>query len=143
MATSNKAVWQAMQSHISALGYGPAQIGEPRTKVQDGMVAIIPDHGEIPESTLSGPRETHRVLLRMYKSWADEPTQDTEFALDQFRADIEADIFGQFQLGGVIAYPLPSDFGWLYDVKDVEKALYRCVDLIIGYRIDDNATFAP
>ncbi len=141
--SANKAALQAMRDHLATMGYGPVQIGEPRSKVQDGMVAIIPDHGEIPETTLTGPRETHRVVVRLYKNWLDEPTENTEFAIDQFRADVLADVLGAFQLGGTVAYALPTDFGWLYDVKDVENTLYRTVDLIVGYRLDDQSTFVP
>lgn len=143
-ATTNKAAWQAIQSHLMAMGYSPqAMIGEPRSGVQDGMIAIIPQGGEVDETTLTAPREVHRCILRMYRNWLDEPQADTELVLDQFRADIMEDIFGDFELGGNVAHALPAEFAWEYGIETVENTKYRSIDLTVVYRIDPAATFAP
>ncbi len=142
-AVSQKPVWLQMQAMLQAFdGVSNVMIGEPRSAVQTKMVCIIPDHGEIPESTLTSPREIHRLIVRMYRGWLEQPEQDVEFDLDQFRASIQADVFGDFTLGGTVAYALPGDFAWLYDVKTVEHQIWRTVDLLVAYMIDDNATYA-
>ena len=144
MATGNKTAWEAMQSHLMAMGYGPnVVIGEPRSQMQSGTIALIPLSGEIDETTLNNPREIHRIQLRMYRNWLEEPQGETELVLDQFRADIEEDIMGDFDLGGNVAYALPAEFVWTYEENTVEKTLYRILNLQIAYRIDDRAPFAP
>jgi hypothetical protein len=107
------------------------------------MVAIIPQGGDIDETSLAAPREIHRCVLRYYRNWLEEEQEETEFVLDQFRADILEDIFGDFELGGNVAYALPVEFSWEYDTITVQGILYRVVDVMIAYRIDDSATFAP
>lgn len=144
MATSNRTAWTAMTSHIAATGYTPnVMIGEPRSGVQSRMVSVLPTSGEVDETTLSGPREVHRVIVRMYVNWLDEGQDETEFLLDQFRADIEEDFFGDFELGGNVAYALPTEFAWEYGTEQVENTVYRTIDITIGYRVDDRATFTP
>ena len=144
MATSNKAAWQAIQSHLMAMGYSPqAMIGEPRSGVQDGMIAIIPLSGEVDETVLTAPREVHRCILRMYRNWLDEPQADIEFLLDQFRADIMEDVFGDFDLGGNVAHALPTEFAWEYSIETVENTRYRTIDLTVAYRVDPSGPFTP
>lgn len=141
MATGDKAAWQVMQSKLQALGRASAVvIGEPR-ECQDGLVAIIPDDGEVEETTLSSPRERHRVVLRKHRTWLGEPPEEIEFDLDQFRAEIQADVFGDFDLGGNVAYALPDEFRWRFDKQTVNTIVYRTIDLTVGYRVDDNAIF--
>ena len=66
MATSDKVAWQTMQSKLMAMGYTKrAIIGEPHTGMQSGTIAIIAAGGDADETTLSHPRETHRVNIRM------------------------------------------------------------------------------
>lgn len=142
MATPQKDVWIDMQSKIMAQGWAEnVVIGEPRNKMQSGTVALIPSEGEVDEVTLSSPREIHRVNLRMYRNWLEEPQDETEFVLDQFRADIAEDIFGDFDLGGNVAYALPAELVWAYDETTIENTVYRTVDIQVAYRIDDRATF--
>lgn len=142
MATGNKATLENMASKVATMGYGTnVVIGEPRSKMQSGTVAIIPVEGNVDEVTLSGPREIHRVWLRMYQNWLEEKQEDTEFLLDQFRADIAEDVFGDFDLGGTVAYALPAEFSWTYEENTVQDTLYRIVNVVVAYRIDDRATF--
>lgn len=143
MATSNRATWQNMQSKLMATGYvANAVIGEPRSKMQSGTVALIPADGHIDETTLPAPREIHRVTLRMYQNWLEEPQEQAEFTLDAFRADIVEDVFGDFDLGGNVAYALPVETTWNWDETEVQNTVYRIVDVQFAYRIDDRATFA-
>lgn len=142
MATSNKATWENMQSKLMAMGYGAnVVVGEPRHEMQSGTVALIPVDGNYDETVLSQPREIHRMNLRMYINWLDEPQDELEFTLDQFRADILEDVCGDFDLGGTIAYIVPDEFSWSYDEYEVETITYRAIDIVIGYRVDERATF--
>lgn len=145
MSSTNKAAWQNIQSKLMAMGYSPqAMVGEPRSKVQSGMIVIIPQGGDIDETTLNAPREIHYTVLRYHRNWLDESQEEeTEFILDQFRADIFEDIFGDFELGGNVAHAVPTECSWDYDTISVQGVLYRVVNVTIAYRIDDSATFAP
>lgn len=141
--TANKAALQNMLSKLKAMGgVTQAVIGEPMA-AQTGTVAIIPTGGRVDETTLTSPREIHAVTLRRYHSALEEPKENIEFAHDQWRANILDDIFGEFDLGGSIAYPLPILTTWDYGYQEVGRVMYRLLDLSISYRIDDRATFAP
>ena len=143
MATGNKLVWQNMQSKIMAMGGIPVVvIGEPRKEAQNGMVALFSLDGEVDATVLSQPREVHRTAIRMYRDWLGEPQEETEFVLDQFRADILEDIFGEFDLGGNVAYIMPAETVWNADETEVGSKVYRIVNIAVSYRIDANATFA-
>lgn len=142
MTTPNQTAWQTMKAAIIALGHPIVVIGEPRTGMQSGTVAIIPVQGEIDEVTLTSPREIHRVVLRLYVQWLDN-SETTEATLDQFRADMEADIVTDFTLGGAVAYALPAEFTWTYDEHQIQNgSAYRVINLLVAYRIDDQSTFA-
>lgn len=144
MATSDKAAWEVMQSHLAKMGYGTiTMIGDPRSDAQSRMIAIVPRDGEVDRTTLGTPSEIHRVVLRFYVNWFEEPQEDTEFLLDQFRADIMEDVFGDYELGGTVCSALPTEFAWEYGIATVEKTLYRTLDLTVGYRIEDRAAFSP
>ena len=142
MATGNKLAWENMQSKIMAMGgVLVVVIGEPRKDVQSGMVALIPLEGEVDSTVMSKPREVNRVNIRMYRNWLEDPQEETEFELDKFRVDILEDIFGDFDLGGKVAYILPLDTQWTFDETEISGTVYRIVNIAISYRIDDNATF--
>lgn len=143
MATSNRAALIAMQSKLMAMGgVVQAVIGEPKSAMQSGLVAIIPTSGRIDETTLRHPREIHIVTLRRYVDALEEPQEQIEFDMDDWRANVLEDINGDFDLGGTIAYPLPTLFEWRYGYQTVENTMYRMLDLIIAYRIDDRALYA-
>lgn len=144
MAVNNRTALQAMQSKLMAMGrVTNAVIGEPKKAMQSGLVAIIPRAGRIDETTLQSPREVHEVTLRRYVDMLEEPSEDIDFEMDAWRSDILEDIFGDFELGGTIAYPLPTQFQWNYGYQTVEQTMYRLLDLTVVYRIDDRATFTP
>jgi hypothetical protein len=143
MATANRATLINMQGKLQAMGgVAKAVIGEPKSAVQDGLVSIIPLSGSIDETTLTAPREVHLVMLRRYVNAMREPTEETEFEMDAWRADVMEDIFGDFDLGGNVAYALPTQFLWNYGYQTIENTIYRLLDLTVAYRIDDNASFA-
>ena len=142
MATANRAALIDMQAKLQAMGgVSKAVIGEPKSAVQDGLVAIIPASGRIDETTLAAPREIHIVTLRRYINAMREPLEDTEFEMDAWRAEVMEDIFGDFNLGGNVAYALPTQFQWAYGFQTIENTMYRLLDLTVAYRIDDNASF--
>lgn len=139
--TANKGALQSMQSKLRAMGgVSSAVIGEPMA-AQTGMVAIIPSGGRIDELTLNSPREIHAVTLRRYHSALDEPRDNIEFSHDQWRADVLDDIFGDFELGGAVAYALPVLTTWEYGYQQVGNTMFRLLDLSISYRVDDRSTF--
>ena len=143
MAAGNQLAWQNMQSKIMAMGGVPAVvIGEPRREAQSGLVALIPLQGEVDETVLNAPREIHRISITMYRKWLEDPEEETEFELDKFRAEILEDIFGNFTLGGKVSHVLPAETDWNYDEAEVGSTLYRVINIIVSYRIDENATFA-
>lgn len=142
-ATTNRAAWQAMQSMLMRMGgVREVLIGEPRSAIEGGTVAIIPDVGRIPEANLKSPHETHAVVLRRYEDWLTQPQEETEFKLDAWRAQIQADYFGDFTLGGEVAYPELSGFQWSYDVEVFSTKTFRTLDVMIVYRVFDRAEFA-
>lgn len=141
MAASDRAAWEVMQSKLMAMGYGSVVIGEPRTGDADGMVALIPAGGNYDETVLDAPREIHRVSIRMYRNWLDQPQDEVEFELDKFRAEILEDIAGDFDIGGEVAYYIPDETEWEFGEAEVGETLYRTLDITVGYRIDENATF--
>jgi len=141
MATSNRAAWVEMQSKLMALGYGSVVIGAPVTGDADGMIALLNDGGHYDETVLDAPREIHRVKIRMYRNWLDQPQDEVEFELDKFRAEILEDIAGDFDIGGNVAYYMPGETEWEPDFAEVGDTPYRVMDITIAYRIDENATF--
>ena len=80
-------------------------------------------------------------MLRRYVNAMKEPGEGIEFEMDAWRADIQEDIFGDFDLGGSVAYALPTLFIWNYGFQTIEQTIYRLLDLTVAYRIDANATF--
>lgn len=142
MASSNRDAWTAMESKLMQMGgIVGAVLGEPRSGIQSGLVAIIPVSGEINEVTLSSPREIHRVILRRYERIEQQPQAEIEMKLDDWRAQILEDIFGDFDLGGTVAYPVTGETVWEYGFGTLANADWRVLDVLVAYRIDDNATF--
>ena len=140
--TANRAMLINMQSKLKAMGgVSAAVIGEPKSAVQDGLVAIIPASGRVDETTLASPREIHVLTLRRYVNAMREPLEDAEFEMDDWRAAVMEDIFGDFDLGGTVAYALPTQFEWHYGFQTIEQTMYRLLDLTVAYRIDDNSSF--
>jgi len=143
-ATTNKATWTQMKSQLKAMGgVADAVIGEPKSGVQSGTVAIIPSDGGVDETTLTSPREVHSLTLRRYENAMQGPFDELEFRLDAWRANVQDDFFGDFTLGGTMAYALPTQFAWQYGFVTLESVIHRILDINIGYRVDDRSTFAP
>lgn len=142
-ATAQKAVWEDMRDKLAKMGGVPTvSIGEPKSGVQSGMVAIIPEGGSIPETVLNAPREKHTVTLRRYENAMQGPWEAIEFRLDAWRAEILEDIWGDFDLGGTIAYPEPTECPWQYGYATIENTSFRFLDITITYRVDPAAVFA-
>ena len=143
MATNDEAAWRAMQSHLAAMGYVvQAEIGEPMAPPEPITAAIIPISGRIDETVLNAPRFVHTVALRFYGEGVAEDREDVELRLDQIRADIMEDVFGDFELGGAVAYALPTLFEWRYGWQSIGGRMYRLLDLTVAYRVDVTYTFA-
>ena len=142
MATTQKATWQDMASKLQKMGGVPsAVIGEPKSAMQSGVVAVIPENGHIDETVLNAPREVHVVTLRRFENALQGPTEEIEFRLDAWRAEVQEDVFGDFDLGGTIAYVMPTEMPWAYGYVTVENTLYRFLDITVTYRVDPVAVF--
>lgn len=142
-ATANRLTLIDMQSKLAAVGgVSEAVIGEPRSVGQSGLVAIIPENGRVDETVLNSWREVHIVTLRRYENFLAEKAEAIEFRLDQWRAEMLTDIFGDFDLGGTVAYALPTETKWDYGYQTVGTIIYRILDLTIGYRLDPVGTFS-
>lgn len=141
--TSNRATWVNMASKLSAMGgVAKAGVGEPTSGVQSGMVAVIAESGRVDETTLSQPREIHTVTLRRYEARVKDAAPDVaEYRLDAWRAQIMSDLYGDFDLGGTVAYLLPVETTWEWGYQTVENTTYRLLDIHVSYRIDGRATF--
>ena len=141
-ASNQSAVWSDMRSKLAAMGgVTSAEVGEPKKGIQSGMVAIIAESGSIDETTLSSWREVHTVTLRRYEDALAKTPREIDLALDHWRAEILADLFGDFDLGGTIAYPLPVNFRWDYGYQTIEQRIFRLLDLTVVYRTDPSGTF--
>ena len=139
---SQEAAWKTIQSHLAATGWcTKVLIGEPKAPPDPITACILGQDGFIDENTLSSPREVHQVLLRLYAPFLEEPESQVELDLEQIRANIFADIMGDFELGGTIAYILPSRCLWRWGHLQVANAMYRVLDITVSYRVDDKATF--
>lgn len=143
----SRAVWSNMSSKLQAMGGVPQVfIGEPKGPPQDGAVAIIPTSGRVDETTLNTRREVHIVTLRRYANMLGESPEDIEIRMDSWRDQILDDIDGDFDLGGTIAYPHPTETQWSYGYQTIgpegKGSAYRILDLVIGYRVDPTAEYA-
>ena len=142
MATMQQTVWENMASKLQTMGgVSVVTIGEPMKAVQSGMVMLIPMTGRIPETVLNAPREVHVVSLVRLENEMREPGEKVEFDLDEWRAEILEDIWGDFDLGGTIAYPLPVETTWEFGTVQYEKTRYRYLDISLSYYVDPTATF--
>jgi len=144
VATSNKATYQAMKSKLEKMagGRGSVFIGEPLSKVASGNIAIVPERGSVDAATLQSPRDVHIVTLRRYENPFQQPNDELEFKLDQWRAQVEQDYFGDFELGGTMAYAEATQFAWEYGYITVDQNVrFRVLDITFAFRTDDRATF--
>lgn len=143
MASTNRTTWLTMKTQLTKMGGATAVIGEPKSGIQSGLVAIIPSDGSIDETTLTSPREVHSLTLRRFENAMQGPFDEIEFRLDAWRANVAEDFFGDFTLGGSMAYAMPTLFSWQYGYVTYESTMYRFLDINIGYRVDDRSTFQP
>lgn len=116
-------------------------IGEPANVVDAITCAILASEMRIPETTLSNPRESHVTLLRFYGMLEGDNREQMEFDLDQVRAEVEEDFFGDFDIGGQIAYLLPTEFSVRWGFLQVGNKWCRIMEIPVTYRIDDQAAF--
>ena len=142
MATSNQAAWQTLRSKLLATGLlRTVTIGEP-SLVSDGVTcAILATSATVDETTLQSPRELHTTALRFYGLLSDDNREQMEFDLDAIRANIQADMFGDFDLGGTVAYLQPTAFTATWGFLQVGQSWCRILEIPVTYRVDDRATF--
>lgn len=142
--TSDRAAWEEIQSKLAATGWCTrVLIGEPKSPPDPITACIIGKGGMIDENVLGAPREVHEAIIRLYAPFLEEPESKVELDLEQVRANIWSDICADFELGGDIAYIMPSRCSWQLGNLQVGQQMYRVLDMTIAYRVDDRATFAP
>ena len=141
-ATSDALAWKEMQSKLAATGWcNRVLIGEPKAPPEPITACILGSTGEIDETVLNQPRELHTSIIRLYAPFLEEPESKVELDLEQIRANIWADICGDFDLGGNVAYVWPTRCRWEWGNLHVGQRMYRTLDIFIVYRIDERATF--
>lgn len=141
-ATSDALAWQEIASKLQATGWcARVMIGEPKSPPQPITACIIGDSGVIDETVLNSPRQWHTSIIRLYGAFLDEPEESLELDLEQVRANIWADICGDFELGGNVAYIEPTRCSWRWGNLQVGQQMYRVLDISVTYRVDGRATF--
>jgi hypothetical protein len=145
---SDIGAWREMQSKLMATGWipGGVTIGEPKAEPTQITAGIMAHRVFIDETTFQHPREVHQCILRIYGAFAEEPDEQIELELEQIRANIWSDINGDFDLGGATgspncAYIMPTLCSAQFTNLDVGRTMFRVLDMIIAYRIDDKAQF--
>ena len=141
-ATSDAAAWRVIESALAATGWCKrVQIGEPQSPPEPITACILGDSGEIPATDLGAPHELHRVILRFYAPFLEEPEEQVELDLEQIRANIWADINADFELGGNIAFIWPTGCSWRWGNLEIGHQMYRILDMTIAYYVHDRAPF--
>lgn len=142
-ATATRAVWEDMATKLKAMGgVSAVYIGEiVAAAAQSGAVMVIPMAGRIDETVMNAPREIHTVSVTRLENAMTEPGDLREFTLDEWRAEMLEDIWGDFDLGGSMAYALPTDTTWEYGHVTYNNTLFRYLDVSFSYRVDPSATF--
>ena len=139
-----KPTLKVIQSHLEASGYFKSTgIGEPRQPPDSPHACVVVARGSNPTTTLNGSIERRVVIIRLYTDWLAEPIEDIEFWIDEVRAKVEEDLFGDFTLGGTVRNIEPTESGWETGSITIGSTIYRTLDYTLSMTIDDSSTYAP
>ena len=142
VATNTQSTLRALRTKLQAMGgVAGVVIGEPKSAMQSGLVAVLSETGRIDETVLDAPREVHEVTLRRFENAMEGPEEDVEFLLDRWRAELLQDLWGDFDLGATVAHLLPALMSWAYGYVTIENVVYRYLDITVVFRVDPVATF--
>lgn len=140
---SEAEAWTVLQSHLMALGYlENVDIGEPKAPPSPTAAAIVPMSGRPDVTVMNAPRYIHMLSLRFYGEGIGENREKVERELSQIRANILADIWGDFTLGGNVVHVIPRMTEWKWGWVAISGTMFRLLDITIGVRLDVTYTFA-
>jgi len=143
MAVKIKAVLQNFQSKLEAMGrFASVSIGQPTSPPNSPHAAVDLERYENAGTTLSGTIERRIVRVRIYHILpTQEPSADLEFLLDDIVAEFMEDVWGDFDLGGVVRNVEPLGTGVNFGYLQVAQTWFRIVDISLPMIVDDSATF--
>ena len=128
-------------------GISSAQAGDPKAPpvgVTRVFASVIMRSTSIVALTLNGTIELHVILIRLYRDMLAEPQKSIEIDLATAAQRIQADIAGEYDLGGSIrsvdvggsyGEPLRTDWGYV----TISNTMYRIVDITVPLLVDDSA----
>lgn len=85
--------------------YALVRIGEPKQPPITGQgiaAAVYMESSSVVGTTLTNPIEVHTVSVRFYRAVLDQPEDKAEIDLANAVADFEADLDGDYTLGGAV-----------------------------------------
>lgn len=137
---------QAVQSHLLASGwFRDVRVGEPKSPPDELTAALWMDSASVVALTLSDTIELHVVMIRLYENVLTEPTEGIEFLLDQALAQIEKDLFGDYDLGATIRnIDIGGKHGTSYQSVlgyiEIGDKNFRVADITLPLEVDGSAT---
>lgn len=146
-----KATLETVEDWFGKSGYfGKVQIGEPKQPPQEALSAAVFMNRVTTVLVFAngGTREVHVVTMRMYRDMLAEPQADIELGLAKAVSSVSSDLLGDFELGakimavdvaGMHGTPYGATWGYL----DLSGKMYRIVDILMPFIVDDSATVAP
>lgn len=144
--TSVEAVLDDMASKIMAAGWAQDVVRyDPNQPPENVLASVVHSRGFVEQVTLTTLREIHVALIRLYKVATDRDgvRDGADADLDNARAQILADYWGDFDLGGNAAYMVPSGvarFEWRWGYLQVGATMCRILDIFVPFRVDDRTT---
>lgn len=127
-----------------------AQTGEPKSPPVTSnslFASVIMRSTSVVLVTLNGTIESHTIQIRLYRDMLAEPQKSIEVDLATAAQRIQADLAGEYDLGGGIrnvdvggehGQALRTDWGYV----TIDQRMYRIVDITVALIVDDSAVLA-
>jgi len=148
MAFDITATLNAIGSFLEAGGYFTAGVvrGEPKLPFSGRATAYWMNGFSVYEATLAAPREIHRVAVRFYTPFLEDPTGKIETDLASAASKLLEDLSGDLDLGATItnvdiAGSVGEPLNGIWGHVTLGDTVYRVVDIDIPLLVDDTATF--
>ena len=151
MAFDIKSTLETLEDWLKKSGYFPkAAIGEPKQPPQEETSAAVFMNrvSTIRVFANGGLSEVHLVTVRVYRNMLAEPQQDIELDLARLISSDSSDLVGDFTMGGAVmaldvAGMHGTPYGATWGYLDVGGKMYRIVDILAPFIVNDSATAAP
>lgn len=136
----------AMRSHLMATGrFTDVRIGEPKDPPANFTAALMSDEADVPETTLSANVDRYAFVIRVYANMRDNEEQ-IELRLLDIYDETEAELFGEFDLGGTIRSIDATGYRGTWGYQSIGRTdgtgiMYRILDIRVPVIVDDSATF--